>query len=381
MVDKSKYFSKFVNKINLLQHHTMENVFANRLVSARKMAGLSLQQLANRLENEVTKQSLHKYEQGKMKPDSQGLIALANALNVSVDYFYTVPSVKVELEEVEFRKYSTKLSKHDDNAIRHRAIEYFERYFELEEILQLNDKSDYFVHKNEIRNHEDAEAAAKELRRKWNLGYDPIPDVVEMLEDKGYKVVEFDAPEAFDGMKAKIDSKRAIVLRKTKDLTQDDIVRKRFTALHELAHHALKFSEEIGHKEMENICHTFASAVLYPEEMARKELHRERFHFYEKELIILKERWGISFSAIFHRANRLGILNSQVLQRFQIGFKKRGYHIPNAEPGRFGSKERPTRMERLVYLALAKEVLTINEAAFYAGVSSWKLREEMQLMV
>jgi hypothetical protein len=38
-------------------------------------------------------------------------------------------------------------------------------------------------------------------------------------------------------------------------------------------------------------------------------------------------------------------------------------------------------MERLVYLGLAKEVLTINEAAFFAGINSWKLREQMQLMV
>jgi hypothetical protein len=39
--------------------------------------------------------------------------------------------------------------------------------------------------------------AAKELRKKWKLGYDPIPDVVEMLEDKGYKVIEIDAPRWF----------------------------------------------------------------------------------------------------------------------------------------------------------------------------------------
>lgn len=44
-------------------------------------------------------------------------------------------------------------------------------------------------------------------------------------------------------------------------------------------------------------------------------------------------------------------------------------------------KKKPTRMERLVYLGLAKEVLTINEAAFFAGINSWKLREQMQLMV
>ena len=58
----------------------MENVFANRLQSARKMAGLSLQGLADKLDNLVTKQSLNKYEQGVMKPDSEVLIALANSL-------------------------------------------------------------------------------------------------------------------------------------------------------------------------------------------------------------------------------------------------------------------------------------------------------------
>jgi Zn-dependent peptidase ImmA (M78 family) len=110
-------------------------------------------------------------------------------------------------------------------------------------------------------------------------------------------------------------------------------------------------------------------------------LHKERFRFYEKELIIIKERWGISFSAIFFRANRLGILNDYILKKFNVGFKKRGYHLPNAEPGRYRSREKPTRMERLVFLGLAKEVLTINEAAFFAGITAWKLREQMQLMV
>jgi hypothetical protein len=64
-----------------------------------------------------------------------------------------------------------------------------------------------------------------------------------------------------------------------------------------------------------------------------------------------------------------------------MGFRKRGYHLYNAEPGRFSSREVPTRMERLVFLGLAKEVLTINEAAFLAGMGAWKLREQMQLMI
>ena len=310
-----------------------------------------------------------------------GIMAIANALNVPVSYFYAIPAVKVALEDVEFRKNATKLSKLDDLSIREKVKDNFERYFELEEILHLNEKNDYFVFDRIIKSPKDAEDAANQLRNEWNLGYDPIPDVVEMLEDKGYKVIDIDAPEGFDGMKAVILDHKVIILKKSKDIEKEDVVRKRFTALHELAHHALKFPDDISHKVEEALCHVFACAVLYPEDMARKELHKERFHFYEKELIIIKERWGISFSAIFYHAHRLEILNDNVLKKFNIGFRKRGYHLPNAEPGRFRSKEKPTRMERLVYLGLAKEVLTINEAAFFAGINSWKLREQMQLMV
>jgi Zn-dependent peptidase ImmA (M78 family)/DNA-binding XRE family transcriptional regulator len=358
----------------------IENVFATRLVSARKMVGLSLQELADKLGNVVTKQALSKYEQGKMKPDSQVLIALSNALSLSIDYFYSTPKVKVEFEEIDFRKFVTKLSKPDEVTAIERSKDSFERYFELEETLQLNEESDYFDFDKKIASPGDAEEAAKQLRKQWDLGYDPIPDVVEMLEDKGYKVIDIDAPEGFDGMKAKVGNRKVIVLSRTKN-EQDDIVRKRLTALHELAHHALKFAEDITQKQLEKLCNVFAAAVLYPEDMARKELHKERFHFFEKELIMIKERWGISFTAIFYRANHLGILNDFVLKKFTIGFNKRGYNIPNKEPGRFRSREKPTRMERLVFLGLGKDVLTINEAAFFAGITAWELRKQMQVMV
>ena len=261
-----------------------------------------------------------------------------------------------------------------------KAKEHFERYLELEQVLHLNEKAEYFVYYKTIQNAGDAEEAAKELRHQWKLGYDPIPDVVEMLEDKGYKVIEIDGPDGFDGMKADIDGKKTIVLKKSKS-KDDDIVRKRFTALHELAHHSLKFSNKLTEKEEEILCHSFACAVLYPEDMARKELHKERFHFYEKELILIKERWGISFSAIFSRAKLLGIINDYVYRRFNVGFKGRGYHVPNKEPGKFMSKEKPVRIERLVYLGLSKEILTVNEAAYYLGVSAWKFREQLHQIV
>lgn len=358
--------------------HIMDNIFGNRLVSARKMAGMSLQDVADRLKNVVTKQSLNKYEQGKMKPDSELIIALSNVLDVPVDYFFSTPGINVELSNISYRKFVSKISKTEQASVEEKAKEAFERYLQLEAVLNFGDKPSYFTYDKVIQNADDAEVAAKELRKKWKLGYDPIPDVVEMLEDKGYKVIEIDAPDGFDGMKADIEGIKVIVLKLNKR-KNEDVVRKRFTALHELAHHALEFSNKLTDKEEENLCNAFASAVLYPEDMARKELHKDRFRFYQNELVLIKERWGISFPAVFSRAKQLGIINDYVYKRFNIGYRERKLHLN--EPGIFLSREKPVHFERLIYLGLSKEAISVNDAAFFSGKTVAEFRKQLQQLV
>ncbi|MCA1761109.1 MAG: ImmA/IrrE family metallo-endopeptidase, partial [Bacteroidales bacterium] len=199
---------------------------------------------------------------------------------------------------------------------------------------------------------------------------------VAMLEDKGYKVIEIDAPEKFDGLSAEVSGLKVIVLNV--NLYEGNNCRKRFTALHELAHHSLRFPEGMEHKAEEKLCHVFASTVLYPSEMAEKELHFERFHFYENELILIKERWGISISAIFHTAYRLGIINDYVFRNLNINYRSRGYHKDNNEPGEYLSQEKPVRFLRLVYFALGKGLISVNEAAYYTGNSVWEFRKSMK---
>ena len=354
----------------------MKNIFAYRLNAARKMAGLSLQSLSDKLGNVVTKQSLNKYEQGKMKPDSNLIIQLANALNVSVDYLFARPEIEINLVNVSFRKYSSKLRKSEEDAVIEKSKELLERYIELENIVNLRENDEYFEFQKSIFSGNDAESAAKQLRKQWDLGYDPIPDVVRMLEDKGYIVIEVEASKDFDGMKAETGDKKVIVLRKDYN---DDVVRKRFTALHELAHLSLVFPDELSEKDKEKLCHVFASAVLYPEEMAIKELHHDRFHFYQEELEMVKERWGISFPAIFNRALGLGIINEYVYKNLNIDYRSRMLHLD--EPGTFLSKEKPVRFEWLIYFALAKELISVNDAAFYSGKSVWEFREKLHQLV
>ena len=356
----------------------MENVFGNKLLSARKMAGMSLQDLENNLEKVVSRQALHKYEQGKMKPDSQLLIALSNVLHVPVDYFYSIPATQIELKNISYRKYSSKISKTEQLSVEEKAKDICERYLELEHLINPNEKPEYFKYEKLIENADDAETAAKKLRDIWSLGYDPIPDVVEMLEDKGYIVIELDAPDGFDGMKADVDSKKIIVLKKEVKQSEN-VVRKRFTALHELAHHSLKFSSKLTDKQEEILCHTFASAVLYPADMAKKELSKERFHFYQNELLLIKERWGISFPAIFARALHLGIITNFIYRRFNVGYRERKLHLN--EPGRYLSKEKPVRFERLIYLGLSKEIISVNDAAFFAGKTVGDFRKQLHQLI
>jgi len=354
----------------------MENIFAIRLLSARKMAGVSLQKLADALGNVVTKQSLNKYEQGVMKPDSTLLVKLSSVLNVPVDYFYAEPTVTVELTNPDYRKHSSRISATQKAAIEEKSRTQLERYLELENLLNLSEKSSYFEFNEEIITPDDAEKAARKLRKDWDLGYDPIPDVVAMLEDKGYKVIEIDAPKKFDGLSAEVNGLKVIVLNG--NLYEGNNCRKRFTALHELAHHSLTFPEGMEHKVEEKLCHIFASTVLYPPEMAEKELHFERFHFYENELILIKERWGISISAIFHTAFRLSIINDYVFRNLNINYRSRGYHKDNNEPGKYLSQEKPVRFLRLVYFALGKGLISVNEAAYYTGDSVWEFRKSMK---
>jgi len=350
----------------------MKTNFAKRLVVARKMAGLSLQQLADKLGNDISRQALNKYEQGRMKPGSEMLIRLANALHVPVDFFYSPPEVEITLESVDFRRHASRIGKTAETAILEKVKEVLSRVLELERLLNIDEKPACFNHVPVISTINEAESAAIELRKQWDLGYDPIPDVVEMLEDKGYIVVEIDAAKGFDGMKAESNERKIIVLNQNEN---QDKVRKRMTALHELAHHALHFPPDIPQKEEERLCTAFASAVLYPMEMARGELRSPRFSFFLNELIIFKERWGISISALYYRALNLGIISPETHKSLLMAY--RANHLHKNEPGKFLSKEKPTRFERLIYYALSQDIISMSEAAYFAGKGVWEFRNSI----
>ncbi|MGD0712269.1 MAG: helix-turn-helix transcriptional regulator, partial [Bacteroidales bacterium] len=114
-----------------------QNFFGIRLKLARKMAGMSLQDLSDKLENMVAKQSINKYEQGLMNPTSEVLLAISKVLNVKPDYF--LKKNTLELKDISFRKKSSVSKKVEESIIEH-ARDYVERFFEVESIFNIKTK-------------------------------------------------------------------------------------------------------------------------------------------------------------------------------------------------------------------------------------------------
>ncbi len=348
----------------------MKDIFSQRLKSARLMAGYSLQSLADEMENCITKQAIHKYENGLMLPNSDILLKLASILCIKVDYFFK--EKKIVLQGVEFRK-QNRLSKKALNSIREKTIDYLERYLNIETLLNAELIFENPIKDLIIETGHDVETACEELRRAWKLGENPVPNVIEMLEFKGIKIFEVDISAEFDGMSAWVDTVPVLALRK-----DVDIVRLRFTALHELAHILLNFSTKLNEKAVEKLCHHFAGAVLLPAKSIFTELGKNRHRISLNELISIKAYFGISIQAIMARAKSLNIIGDSQYRNFNMFIRQMGYH--KNEPGKYEGDERTDRFDSLVYRAASEEIISLSKASSLLNVRLADLQNNFQVI-
>ena len=238
LVDKINKMYNFVNKIIKMETQSQNN-FGNEPESLQeKYAGLSMQELANALNNKISKQALGKYELGLMNPSSNVLLSISKALNLKPDYF--TKKKQVELGEVLFRKVAS-LSKKAEESIIERVRDYIERYLEIEHILNIHSIFKNPLKGVKIKTKHDVEEAANKLRKDWNLGTAPISNIVEMLELKGIKVILIDDVDQIDGLAVFTSSGIPVVINAKGKSTE----RIRFTIIHELAHLTFRFIDEI----------------------------------------------------------------------------------------------------------------------------------------
>lgn len=292
----------------------------NRIKQIRLARGYSLDELADAMGGIVTKQALSKYERGLSMPSPSVRNRLAGALSVKALQLWSEPELTVKF--VAYRKRST-LPKKAQAAIQALVEERLEERTRLQDYCFSSVQFDVPIEKYPVSHEADAEAVAGKVRDHWKLGVDPIANLTAVLEDHLVHVIEVDAPEKFDGISAIAEDedgkpKAAAVVSRSK--CPGD--RQRLSLAHELATLVMKPSKSV---DEEKAAFRFAGAFLAPQSCLKREVGERRTSVRIEELLILKQRFGMSIQALLRRMSDLEIISPTTYKWSCVHLSQLGY--------------------------------------------------------
>ena len=318
-------------------------------------AGLTLEQVSVRmgaLGQPITKAGLLEYEPNASTPSPTFLLKLAQALDVTGQYFMREPAVRVAW--MAFRKHP-RLSENRQEQIKAYAAQLAEGQLWLEQTIYPGARP-LMPTPRPARTPEDAEDAATELRALWKLGEAPIESLSEAAEAHGTIVVGWRQDDGkVDGLSGWVNETILLALVNTSTAPE----RRRYTLAHELGRMVMQPDAEHA-ADSELLAQRFAAAFLVPAATARRELGVRRHHLSFDELALLKRKHGLSMSGWAHRAYDLGIIDEGRRNALCRAFARNGWK--KQEPAVFHGRQEPTRLEQLVLHAVAEGIVTETQA-------------------
>ena len=347
-------------------------MIGERLKRARAAAGLSMKALATEIG--LSANMIKKYEHDISMPSSSVLLKLAKTLSVRTEYFFR--PTKVTLGEIEYRKKST-TTKAMLKRIEADVIDQAERWLELSQLWPNFPipKFEFTAELPRIESLDQIDAVAEQVREHWQLGVNPLPDLIDLLESKGILVIisQEEQADKFDGLMAHIDDQPVIVIS---DCWPG--CRQRFTLAHELGHlilHGL-LPEDI---DEEKACNRFASAFLLPAHEVFQHFGETRSYIEFQELYLLKHEYGLSMQACLYRIADLGVISKSKRKQIFMHFSKSGWR--KLEPGAPYPKERTYLFQQLVYRALGEGIISESKAAELLQISVMTLHKQRLIQI
>lgn len=329
------------------------SILAQKLRQMRLSKGWTLDELVARIGGIVTKQALSKYEKGLSQPSAPILAKIASVFNIKTIQLLTQPKYRIEL--IAYRKRCA-LRKKEQKRIENLVRGDFEERLKIQDLVCPTATLDIPINKLPVNRLEDVEGAADKIRTEWKLGKDQISSVTGLLENKLVHVLEIDASEKFDGMAAVAyddgDIKGvAIVVRKG---TAGD--RQRLNLSHEIGHLILKISKSV---DEEKAAFRFGAAFLAPREWILREVGDKRSAINLEELIILKQKFGMSIQAILYRLRDLDIISEVYYTQCVRYISRLGWKRQEPYPL---TVEKAEWLKQNVYKAYAESLLSQDEA-------------------
>lgn len=156
------------------------------------------------------------------------------------------------------------------------------------------------------------EADAQALRAQWNLPRGPIPHLLRQIEMHGIAVAvaRFSSSEHIDAF----SSWPARLGRPVMCLSAErgNVLRRRFSAAHELGHLVLHPHPAPGDTRHEREANRFAAEFLMP---ARDILRLLPRRLDLAQLVDLQQQWGVSVQALLRRCQELGTISQSTYKR------------------------------------------------------------------
>jgi len=332
------------------------------------MAGLSLRELSALLNSQVTYEALRNYENGRQPKDNTIVLALAQALNVPFDFFYK--PVAVQLGPLEFRKRKYVAQKEVDT-LKARVQDYLERYLELEELLNSPLKVEQMPAWQPISTLSQAETCAEELRAHWNLGLNPMPNLVETLEEQGIKVFIFEQSNNLDGFATLPNAAHKVIALNKLDAQGNrlSLDRLRFTASHELGHLILPLAKGAP---AEKLCNRFAGAFLLPAQQLIKEIGAKRPKLHLNELLLVKRQYGMSISALIYRCKDLNIISDSKAKALWASHQEEDWKKHERQV--YAGEEKVYRFDQLLLRGVEEGLISLSKSAQLANIPIDKIK-------
>lgn len=346
-----------------------KEIFGKRLKLARQKKGYSMEELSSLTGYRVSKQTISKYEAGKVMAGTEIIKKLAIALDVTMDYFHRAFAFDISEVNISFRKKASVKVK-DERVLKSEIQEKVEHYLEIEKILSHESTPFSPVGINTISKPSQMIKLARQVRIDWKIGNAPIENVKEILIKHGVKFFDVNGPDGFDGVSGAANNSNWIIVLNKKIA---HVERRRLTALHEYGHLIANthFSQDLSTKDKEKMCTLFASEMLLPSQILF-DFSKGKSKISWQELISLQCVYGISIDAIMYSMKRAGIISDKRYRSYNIIKNMKPDFKKDAEKSRYKEKDSEMVDEEgtykiMVYSALAQELITPAKAAEFLG--------------
>ena len=316
----------------------------------------------------VSPATVSKWRSGDQCPEADALDRLADKLNIASEWF-TRPLLGAPLEP-KFRSNAQALASARSKleARMEWAQEITMKLGEFTNYPAVNIPVRSFTDPDQI-SQPDIEEAAQECRDLWRLGRGPVQDLALAVESAGVILIREETEiSSIEGL----SSWSEVLQRPLIFLSADKAngFRSRFDLAHELAHivlhrHIPTATERSRYKQIESQAHQFAGAFLLPAETFADDI---QVPVTLDNLLILKQRWGVSVAAMLMRLEALQLIDSD--EKTSL-FKRRSARWgAKSEPGDDKRKpERPRLLRRTIELLINSGVMPASTIPRHLGLS------------